>query len=214
MLADVNASSEEVDGRCLGPSARTLAAWRAGRVGDDDHQRDDAPSPRDAGLSSGRVSARPVGATPSSCFQWQSSGSSSSTRSGTRSTSASSSGNPREGPGRRDRELPRPLRRPDLSPSGQEHDPVRARRRPPRDGARPADCPRDQPEDPWRLFFRSAFYFPSLASSAAITAIAIFILNANGLLNAIIGGNRAWFGDRAPLSGRSSASTRGRPRAR
>ena len=39
-----------------------------------------------------------------------------------------------------------------------------------------------------RAFFRSAFYFPSLVSSAAITAIAIFILNANGLLNAIIGG--------------------------
>jgi multiple sugar transport system permease protein len=46
-----------------------------------------------------------------------------------------------------------------------------------------------------RLFFRSAFYFPSLVSSAAITAIAIYILNANGLLNAIIGGNRSWFGD-------------------
>ncbi len=46
-----------------------------------------------------------------------------------------------------------------------------------------------------RAFFRSAFYFPSVASSAAIAAIAIFILNANGLLNHIIGGNRAWFGD-------------------
>ncbi len=46
-----------------------------------------------------------------------------------------------------------------------------------------------------RAFFRSAFYFPSVASSAAIAAIAIFILNANGLLNEIIGGNRAWFGD-------------------
>ena len=46
-----------------------------------------------------------------------------------------------------------------------------------------------------RAFFRSAFYFPSIASSAAIAAIAIFILNANGLLNEIIGGNRAWFGD-------------------
>ena len=44
-------------------------------------------------------------------------------------------------------------------------------------------------------FFRSAFYFPSLASSAAITAIAIYILSADGLLNAIIGGQRAWFGD-------------------
>jgi multiple sugar transport system permease protein len=46
-----------------------------------------------------------------------------------------------------------------------------------------------------RAFFRSAFYFPSLVSSAAITAIAIYILNANGLLNAIIGGHRSWFGD-------------------
>jgi multiple sugar transport system permease protein len=46
-----------------------------------------------------------------------------------------------------------------------------------------------------RAFFRSAFYFPSLVSSAAITTIAIYILNANGLLNAIIGGNRSWFGD-------------------
>jgi multiple sugar transport system permease protein len=46
-----------------------------------------------------------------------------------------------------------------------------------------------------RTFFRSAFYFPSLASSAAITAIAIYILSADGLLNAIVGGNRPWFGD-------------------
>lgn len=46
-----------------------------------------------------------------------------------------------------------------------------------------------------KAFFRSAFYFPSLASSAAITAIAIYILSANGLLNAVIGGNRAWFAD-------------------
>jgi len=46
-----------------------------------------------------------------------------------------------------------------------------------------------------KAFFRSAFYFPSLASSAAITAIAIYILSADGLLNAIIGGERAWFGD-------------------
>ena len=36
-----------------------------------------------------------------------------------------------------------------------------------------------------------AFYFPSLASSAAITAIAIYILSADGLLNAVIGGQRA-----------------------
>src|SRR5580765_3122852 len=46
-----------------------------------------------------------------------------------------------------------------------------------------------------RAFFRSAFYFPSIASSAAITTIAIFILNPDGLLNRIIGSNQAWFGD-------------------
>ena len=46
-----------------------------------------------------------------------------------------------------------------------------------------------------KSFFRSAFYFPSLASSAAITAIAIYILSADGLLNALIGGQRPWFGD-------------------
>jgi multiple sugar transport system permease protein len=37
-----------------------------------------------------------------------------------------------------------------------------------------------------RSFFRSAFYFPSIASSAAITTIAIFILNADGLLNKVL----------------------------
>lgn len=46
-----------------------------------------------------------------------------------------------------------------------------------------------------KTFFRAAFYFPSLASSAAITAIAIYILNADGLLNKIVGGHRAWFGE-------------------
>ncbi|TML50053.1 MAG: sugar ABC transporter permease [Actinobacteria bacterium] len=46
-----------------------------------------------------------------------------------------------------------------------------------------------------RAFFRSALYFPSLVSSAAITAIAIYILNADGLLNKIVGGHRSWFGD-------------------
>jgi multiple sugar transport system permease protein len=34
-----------------------------------------------------------------------------------------------------------------------------------------------------RTFFRAGFYFPALTSSAAITAIAIYLLNANGLLN-------------------------------
>jgi multiple sugar transport system permease protein len=46
-----------------------------------------------------------------------------------------------------------------------------------------------------RTFFRAAFYFPSLASSAAITAIAIYILNSGGLLNALLGTHQAWFGD-------------------
>jgi multiple sugar transport system permease protein len=46
-----------------------------------------------------------------------------------------------------------------------------------------------------RAFFRAAFYFPALASSAAITTIAIYILNADGLLNHLIGGNQDWFGD-------------------
>jgi multiple sugar transport system permease protein len=37
-----------------------------------------------------------------------------------------------------------------------------------------------------RTFFRAGFYFPALTSSAAITAIAIYILNANGLLNSLL----------------------------
>ena len=44
-----------------------------------------------------------------------------------------------------------------------------------------------------RNFFRSAFYFPSIASSVAITTIAIFILNSDGLFNHIIGSNTPWF---------------------
>jgi multiple sugar transport system permease protein len=55
-----------------------------------------------------------------------------------------------------------------------------------------------------KTFFRAAYYFPSLASSAAITAIAIYLLNAGGLLNttldaiglgALIPDQRAWFAD-------------------
>jgi multiple sugar transport system permease protein len=46
-----------------------------------------------------------------------------------------------------------------------------------------------------RTFFRAAFYFPSLASSVAITTIAIYMLSADGLLNSIIGGHRSWFTD-------------------
>jgi multiple sugar transport system permease protein len=37
-----------------------------------------------------------------------------------------------------------------------------------------------------RTFFRAGFYFPALTSSAAITAIAIYILNARGLLNSVL----------------------------
>ena len=44
-----------------------------------------------------------------------------------------------------------------------------------------------------RTFFRAAFYFPSLASSAAITAVALYILASDGLLNSLIGSDRAWF---------------------
>jgi multiple sugar transport system permease protein len=51
-----------------------------------------------------------------------------------------------------------------------------------------------------RPFFRSAFYFPSIASSAAITTIAIFILNADGLLNKLLSDvgihhRAAWFAE-------------------
>jgi multiple sugar transport system permease protein len=37
-----------------------------------------------------------------------------------------------------------------------------------------------------KTFFRAAYYFPSLTSSAAITAIAIYILNSGGLLNSAL----------------------------
>jgi multiple sugar transport system permease protein len=47
----------------------------------------------------------------------------------------------------------------------------------------------------FRTFFRGAFYFPALASSAAITAIALYLLNINGLFNKIFGFHRAWFYD-------------------
>jgi multiple sugar transport system permease protein len=51
-----------------------------------------------------------------------------------------------------------------------------------------------------KTFFRAAFYFPSIASSAAITAIFIFILSSDGLFNRILGAlglpsNTAWFSD-------------------
>jgi multiple sugar transport system permease protein len=52
-----------------------------------------------------------------------------------------------------------------------------------------------------RTFFRSAYYFPALTSSAAISVIAIYLLSADGLVNAAIGGilgrdfSHPWFGD-------------------
>src|SRR5215831_19384288 len=46
-----------------------------------------------------------------------------------------------------------------------------------------------------RNFFRSSFYFPSIASSVAITTIALYIFNADGLFNQIIGSNKPWFAD-------------------
>jgi multiple sugar transport system permease protein len=46
-----------------------------------------------------------------------------------------------------------------------------------------------------RNFFRSAFYFPSIASSVAITTIILFIFSANGLFNHIFGFSTDWFGD-------------------
>jgi multiple sugar transport system permease protein len=52
-----------------------------------------------------------------------------------------------------------------------------------------------------RTFFRSAYYFPALTSSAAISAIAIYLLSADGLVNSAISGvtgeefNHPWFGD-------------------
>ena len=37
-----------------------------------------------------------------------------------------------------------------------------------------------------RAFFRASYYFPSLTSSAAVTAIALYILNSGGLLNSLL----------------------------
>jgi multiple sugar transport system permease protein len=44
-----------------------------------------------------------------------------------------------------------------------------------------------------RNFFRSAFYFPSIASSVAITTIALYIFNSDGLFNRITGSSTPWF---------------------
>jgi multiple sugar transport system permease protein len=45
-----------------------------------------------------------------------------------------------------------------------------------------------------RNFFRSAFYFPSIASSVAIVTIVLFIFSQNGLFNHLFGLNRDWYG--------------------
>jgi multiple sugar transport system permease protein len=47
----------------------------------------------------------------------------------------------------------------------------------------------------FRSFFRSAYYFPSLSGSAAITAVALYVLSVDGLFNRITGLHQAWFGD-------------------
>jgi len=46
----------------------------------------------------------------------------------------------------------------------------------------------------FRTFFRSAYYFPSLSGSAAITAVALYVLSVDGLFNRITGLDHAWFG--------------------
>jgi ABC-type sugar transport system permease subunit len=53
----------------------------------------------------------------------------------------------------------------------------------------------------FRTFFRASFYFPAVAGSIAITAVATYILSADGLLNAGISAvtgseyNHPWFGN-------------------
>lgn len=46
-----------------------------------------------------------------------------------------------------------------------------------------------------RYFFRSAFYFPSIASSVAITTIVLYIFSQNGLFNHLFGSTTDWFGN-------------------
>ena len=60
-----------------------------------------------------------------------------------------------------------------------------------------------------RTFFRAAFYFPAIASSAAITILWIFIVSPDGLFNSVrgalglnplfelfgFGPNQNWIGD-------------------
>jgi multiple sugar transport system permease protein len=44
-----------------------------------------------------------------------------------------------------------------------------------------------------RNFFRSAFYFPSIASSVAIVTIMLYLFKSNGLFNQFFGFHTAWF---------------------
>ena len=44
-----------------------------------------------------------------------------------------------------------------------------------------------------RNFFRSAFYFPSIASSVAIVTIALYLFKSNGLFNRVFGFSTPWF---------------------
>jgi len=46
-----------------------------------------------------------------------------------------------------------------------------------------------------RNFFRSAFYFPSIASSVAITTIILYIFSQDGLFNHLFGFSTDWFGN-------------------
>ncbi len=67
-----------------------------------------------------------------------------------------------------------------------------------------------------RAFFRSAYYFPALASSAAISVISIYLLNADGLVNAITRGRTTSRGSPTPdtaldsIIGLTSGRRRGR----
>jgi multiple sugar transport system permease protein len=45
-----------------------------------------------------------------------------------------------------------------------------------------------------RSFFRTAFYFPSVTSSVAITTIFLFLFTASGAVNAVL----SWFGQKGP----------------
>ena len=50
-----------------------------------------------------------------------------------------------------------------------------------------------------RNFFRSAFYFPSIASSVAIVTILLYIFSLNGLFNHIFGFSTDWFGNASTI---------------